>query len=163
MNGIRYFRKKNHMTQTDLATRLGVKQTSVSQWETGRNYPDIETAKRIAKMYHATLDQILGSEEVDKGKAVVSPTSKRFVLEQSEKYGREVTLLEQKRRLVELMEELSPYARQRVLDRAEIYYEIECIENGDDEPKQGEEESVEEIEDSKIDDTPGTQAEEEAQ
>lgn len=64
MNGIRFFRKKHHMTQNDLAKILGVKQTSVSQWETGRNYPDIKTAKRIAEMYDATLDQILGSEEM---------------------------------------------------------------------------------------------------
>ncbi|NLA71313.1 MAG: helix-turn-helix transcriptional regulator [Clostridiaceae bacterium] len=133
MNGIRFFRKKHHMTQNDLAKILGVKQTSVSQWETGRNYPDIKTAKRIAEMYDATLDQILGSEEMSEDDLRLSSEPHRIVLERSEDLSKEdIALLEQKLRLIELMGSLSPHARQRILDRAEIYYEIECVERTND-------------------------------
>ncbi len=127
MNGIRYFRKKNHMTQSELAKVLGVTQTSVSQWEGGRNYPDIKTAKRLATMFGATLDQILGMEDMSE-----SLTASRVPLRISAalSHGLEDALfpLEQKTRLLSIMNRLSPLARQRVLDRAEIYLEIETQE-----------------------------------
>ncbi len=127
MNGIRYFRKKNHMTQSELANVLGVTQTSVSQWEGGRNYPDIKTAKRLATMFGATLDQILGMEDVDDS-LIGSPVPLRIgaVLSQGEEAA--LLPLEQKTRLLAIMSRLSPLARQRILDRAEIYLEIETLE-----------------------------------
>lgn len=131
MNGIRYFRKKNHMTQSELAKVLGVTQTSVSQWEGGRNYPDIKTAKRLASMFGATLDQILGMEDMSDRPlvdsyvpgALYSDTANSLSLD-------DVALLEQKSRLLFLMDNLPSLARQRILDRAEIYYEIERYEQG---------------------------------
>lgn len=125
MNGIRYFRKKNHMTQSELADLLGVTQTSVSQWEGGRNYPDIKTAKRLATMFDATLDQILGMEDMT---AEPSDSARTGYLREAEAVDRELFPLEQKARILSLMSKLSPMARQRILDRAEIYYEIEAGE-----------------------------------
>lgn len=125
MNGIRYFRKKNHMTQSELADLLGVTQTSVSQWEGGRNYPDIKTAKRLATMFDATLDQILGMEDMT---AEPSDSARAGYLREAEAVDRELFPLEQKARILSLMSKLSPMARQRILDRAEIYYEIEAGE-----------------------------------
>ena len=129
MNGIRYFRKKNHLTQSELADMLGVTQTSVSQWEGGRNYPDIKMAKRLATMFDATLDQILGMEDMSEKPLVdalissVISEERRMAVDENE-----LVLLEQKGRLLELMDQLSPLARQRVLDRAEIYHEIERMD-----------------------------------
>lgn len=129
MNGIRYFRKKNHLTQSELADMLGVTQTSVSQWEGGRNYPDIKMAKRLATMFDATLDQILGMEDMSE-KPLVDALSSSVISEERRMAvdENELLLLEQKGRLLELMDQLSPLARQRVLDRAEIYHEIERMD-----------------------------------
>lgn len=126
MNGIRYFRKKNHMTQNELAEMLGVTQTSVSQWEGGRNYPDIKTAKRLATMFGATLDQILGMEDMSE-KSLTDSQYPAYVRSLAGDVAGEEDLayFEQKNRLLQLMDLLSPLARQRILDRAEIYYEIE--------------------------------------
>ncbi|MGI6616765.1 MAG: helix-turn-helix transcriptional regulator [Saccharofermentanales bacterium] len=129
MNGIKYFRKKNRMTQSNLAKMLDVTQTSVSQWESGRNYPDIKTAKRLAELFSASLDQILGTVDMAEEDLLMAPSKKRIILEAREDLDeKEVVLLEQKMRLVELMDKLSPLARQRVIDRAEIYYEIQNCE-----------------------------------
>lgn len=123
MNGIRYYRKKNHMTQNELADLLGVTQTSVSQWEGGRNYPDIKTAKRLATLFGATLDQILGMEEMP---SKPSPDLTGLLSQEDEGgYRLDPDLLEQKTRLLSLFEKLSPLARQRILDRAEAYFDVE--------------------------------------
>jgi transcriptional regulator with XRE-family HTH domain len=125
MNGIRYFRKKNHMTQTELANVIGVTQTSVSQWESGRNYPDIKTAKRLADIFGATLDQILGSDDMTEEDLRLAGEPFRLIPERSDDMSDEdALLLDQKIRLIELMDKLSPLARTRVLDRAEIFYEV---------------------------------------
>lgn len=125
MNGIRYFRKKNHMTQTELANVIGVTQTSVSQWESGRNYPDIKTAKRLADIFGATLDQILGSDDMTEEDLRLAGEPFRLIHERSDDMSDEdALLLDQKIRLIELMDKLSPLARTRVLDRAEIFYEV---------------------------------------
>ena len=115
------------MTQSELAEVLGVTQTSVSQWEGGRNYPDIKTAKRMAEMFGATLDQILGAEEMDD--ALLSPVASIWLDDTwNSEDGGDLVSLEQKARLLAIMNRLSPLARQRILDRAEIYLEIETLD-----------------------------------
>lgn len=117
------------MTQNELAEALGVTQTSVSQWEGGRNYPDIKTAKRLATMFGATLDQILGMEDMSDRPLVDSYVPGALFADAANNLSHDdVALLEQKSRLLFLMDNLSPLARQRILDRAEIYYEIEGYE-----------------------------------
>ena len=59
MSYIRQLRKQHHITQAQLAEKLNVTQTSVSQWESGRNFPDIKTARKLADYFGASLDQIL--------------------------------------------------------------------------------------------------------
>ena len=39
---IRAYRKKHDLTQEELAERLGVTYQSVSRWENGATYPDLE-------------------------------------------------------------------------------------------------------------------------
>jgi len=113
------------MTQTELANVIGVTQTSVSQWESGRNYPDIKTAKRLADIFGATLDQILGSDDMTEEDLRLAGEPFRLILERSDDMSDEdALLLDQKIRLIELMDKLSPLARTRVLDRAEIFYEV---------------------------------------
>ncbi len=140
MNGIRYFRKKNHMTQSELAEMLGVTQTSVSQWEGGRNYPDIKTAKRLAEMFGATLDQILGMDRVDQAALPQAPDFAEWPGTGTDGAGDGIYLMEQKARLLAIMDRLSPLARQRILDRAEIYLELELL----DRTGEAEENSLEE-------------------
>ena len=57
---IRENRKKLNLTQEQLANRLGVSFQSVSRWENGTTYPDMEKLPEIARLFDTTIDALLG-------------------------------------------------------------------------------------------------------
>lgn len=48
------------MKQIDLAKRLNVRQTTISNWETGRTEPDSATLQKLAVLFDVSVDYILG-------------------------------------------------------------------------------------------------------
>ena len=58
-------RKKNKMTQAELAVRLGVSDKAVSKWENGLGYPDVTIFPRMAEVFGVSLDYLMIGE--DKG------------------------------------------------------------------------------------------------
>ncbi|MBQ2385292.1 MAG: helix-turn-helix transcriptional regulator, partial [Clostridia bacterium] len=68
---IRNFRKKNDLTQEALADRLGVSYQSISRWENGTTYPDIELIPAIAEVFAVTVDELLGMPQIEKEKRAV--------------------------------------------------------------------------------------------
>ncbi len=65
---IRNFRKKNDLTQDALADRLGVTYQSISRWENGTTYPDLELIPAIAEVLAVTVDELLGMPQIEKEK-----------------------------------------------------------------------------------------------
>ena len=61
---INRMRKEAHLTQDDLASFLGVTKASVSKWETGQSYPDLELLPKIATYFDTTIDVLVGYEPV---------------------------------------------------------------------------------------------------
>lgn len=57
-------RKRNGLTQEELAARLYVSRTAISKWESGRGFPNIESLKAIAKHFSVSLDELLSGEEI---------------------------------------------------------------------------------------------------
>ena len=57
-------RKEQNLTQEELAEKLFVSRTAISKWESGRGYPSIDSLKVIAKFFHITIDELIGSEEI---------------------------------------------------------------------------------------------------
>ena len=68
---IRNFRKKNDLTQEALADRLGVTYQSISRWENGTTYPDLELIPSIAEELSVTVDELLGMPQIEKEKRAV--------------------------------------------------------------------------------------------
>ena len=68
---IRSFRKRNDLTQEALADRLGVTYQSVSRWENGATYPDLELIPSIAEVLAVTVDELLGMPQIEKEKRAV--------------------------------------------------------------------------------------------
>lgn len=56
---IEAMRKQRRMTQTELAIAVGVTQPSISDYESGKKRPTIDTAKKLADALGCTVDDLL--------------------------------------------------------------------------------------------------------
>ena len=56
---LKNLRKKNHLTQQELADMLGVTRQAYSNYETGKRGLDIKFLIKISDYYHVTLDQLV--------------------------------------------------------------------------------------------------------
>lgn len=65
---IRSFRRKNDLTQEAFANQLGVTYQSVSRWENGTTYPDLELLPAISEALSVTVDELLGMPQAEKEK-----------------------------------------------------------------------------------------------
>ena len=61
---IKEIRKLNNLTQTKFAKMIQTTQDSVSLWELGKSYPDIEYVVRICNVFNVSADYLLGIEEI---------------------------------------------------------------------------------------------------
>lgn len=52
------------MTQEELATKIGMKKSTVSLYESGRRQPEYETLIKIADVFGVTLDGLFGRGEL---------------------------------------------------------------------------------------------------
>lgn len=57
---ILFYRKKNNLTQKDLAEKLGVKHNAVSSWESGTNSVDTEIIFKLCDIFDISLNDIYG-------------------------------------------------------------------------------------------------------
>ena len=62
MNTIKKFREKNHLTQEQLAEKLGVQRTTVTLWELGINTPRTPTLLKLAYVLKCSVTDLLCDE-----------------------------------------------------------------------------------------------------
>lgn len=63
---IKELRKKEGLTQKDLASKYNVTYQAVSKWETAKNIPDIAILKQMCEDYNLNLDELLEGERKQK-------------------------------------------------------------------------------------------------
>jgi len=59
-------RKELNMTQREMAEKLNVSDKSVSRWEKGSNYPDMELIPKIALVLGIDINELFGENELEK-------------------------------------------------------------------------------------------------
>lgn len=65
---LQFLRAREGVTQEQLAERLDVSRQSVSKWESGASYPEMDTILKLCDMFHVDLDTLLrGSVERSSG------------------------------------------------------------------------------------------------
>lgn len=67
---IKVIRKSKDITQEQLAEMLGVSCQSVSRWELGVCYPDMELLPALAEIFEITIDKLLGVDNIVEQKEV---------------------------------------------------------------------------------------------
>ena len=64
---IKKYRANMNLSQEELAERLYVTRQTVSNWETGKSYPDIHSALLMSSLFQISLDQLIkGDVEIMK-------------------------------------------------------------------------------------------------
>lgn len=56
-------RVRMKLTQDEVAEHILVSRQTISNWETGKSYPDIISVIALSDLYHLTLDQLLKGDE----------------------------------------------------------------------------------------------------
>ena len=63
-NFIAECRKQKKMTQCELGEKLGVTEKSISNWENGRNMPDLSLFKPLCEELNITINELLSGEKI---------------------------------------------------------------------------------------------------
>lgn len=56
-------RKENNMTQEELAEKFHVTRQTISNWENGKSYPDVETLVHISNEFNVSLDMLMKGDK----------------------------------------------------------------------------------------------------
>lgn len=62
---LQYLRKRDRITQEELADKLGVSRQSVSKWETGEAYPETDKLINICELFGVSLDKLVREKIAD--------------------------------------------------------------------------------------------------
>ena len=63
---IKTLRKEKKLTQSELATKLGVTDKSISNWENGKNMPDLSLFKPLCEILGITINDLISGEKLNK-------------------------------------------------------------------------------------------------
>ena len=55
-------RKKNGLTQEELAEKIGVARQTISKWELGETSPDLKQSKELSKVFNVSLDELTDND-----------------------------------------------------------------------------------------------------
>lgn len=58
-------RKKNGLSQEELAEKVGVARQTISKWELGETSPDLKQAKELSNFFNVSLDELTNNEIKD--------------------------------------------------------------------------------------------------
>lgn len=98
-NRIRELRTERGISQKELAEYLGVRQNTLSTWETGRYEPDNEMLQRISQYFNVSIDYLVGAIPVDIPTPEIGLLGilrlNRFVEQLSAEQGEKLTMIAQ--------------------------------------------------------------------
>ncbi len=58
-------RKKNGLSQEELAEKVGVARQTISKWELGETSPDLKQSKELSKIFNVSLDELTDNDIKD--------------------------------------------------------------------------------------------------
>lgn len=62
MNNMKKLRKKNNITQAQLADILGISTSAVGMYEQGRREPDIKTLRQLSRYFGVSVEYLMGED-----------------------------------------------------------------------------------------------------
>lgn len=59
---LKFYREEMNMSQEELGKEINVTRTTISNWETGKSFPDGDKLVELSKLFGITTDVLLGKE-----------------------------------------------------------------------------------------------------
>lgn len=118
-NRIRELRKENKLTLKQLGDFLGLAESTISQYETGKREPDIKTMVKLSEYFHVSLDYLMGN--------VSEPwfyLDNDRILREINSYGNEEPLVSIRQRLLTAFDQLNDEGQSKAVERVEELTEI---------------------------------------
>lgn len=82
---LKELRAEKGVTQVQLATKLGVKQSTISSWEIERTSPTLEQLGDLANIFEVTCDYLIGrTKETTTADALTGPYKRRLALQKAD-------------------------------------------------------------------------------
>ena len=69
-NRLVQLRKEHHLSQEELAEKIGISRQAVSKWERAESSPDTDNIILLSKLYHISIDELLRTSDEE---TLVSP------------------------------------------------------------------------------------------
>ncbi len=60
---LKLLRKKNSLTQEELAEKLNVSRQAITKWESGDGIPDIDNLKQLSILFNVTIDELVKEDK----------------------------------------------------------------------------------------------------
>lgn len=60
MEQLKFFRKRLHWTQADVASKIGVDRSTYTKYENGQSEPSLDIIQRLADMFDVSIDTLIG-------------------------------------------------------------------------------------------------------
>jgi transcriptional regulator with XRE-family HTH domain len=88
---LRELRKKNKMTQKDVATFLGISESGYGYYEQGRNEPSLETLRKLASKYGVSVSYITGEVSDKQNSQTPSTKDEKDIAKRMEKIRQDLS------------------------------------------------------------------------
>lgn len=92
---LKELRKQAHLTQVELASKLGIVQSSYADWERGKKKPTQDNLVKIAQVLNVSVDYLVGNseekaDELDNIELLFRMNSKGLTEEEKEVFRKEL-------------------------------------------------------------------------
>ena len=77
-NQIKKYRQSIKLTQEELAEKIYVTRQTVSNWERGKNYPDLNSLIMLCDLFNISLDILVKGDVIEMKKQVVQDDVRKF-------------------------------------------------------------------------------------
>ncbi|MBS6421289.1 helix-turn-helix transcriptional regulator [Streptococcus sp.] len=104
---LKELRKQAHLTQVELASKLGIVQSSYADWERGKKKPTQDNLVKIAQILNVSVDYLVGnlqetSDELDNIELLFRMNSKGLTEEEKRIFKKElIEFMEERKKLFE--------------------------------------------------------------